>query len=224
MLPIPRDIFTEPTNVDPDTLSNLGPLRRLAGTWQATKGQDVAPKQEGPERRIFIERISFEPVDPQANGPQLLYGMRYHIHITTLEEDITFHEQVGYWLWEPATGLMLQTLAIPRGQTALASGFGKAGDDIITLSAMRGQTTYGISSSEFLEGAFRTDAYRIQITFNADDSWSYDIETTLTVRGEDKPFIHHDTNTLRRVGDAQPNPWATILAKRAAASKTTASE
>lgn len=31
MLPLPADIFTEPEDVSPDSLANLGPLRRLAG-------------------------------------------------------------------------------------------------------------------------------------------------------------------------------------------------
>ena len=34
----------------------------------------------------------------------------------------TYHDQVGYWLWEPATGQVIHTLTIPRGQTALAGG------------------------------------------------------------------------------------------------------
>ena len=54
-------------------------------------------------------------------------GLRYHIHINTAEEAITFHDQVGYWLWEPATGLIMQTIAIPRGQVVLAGGNGGAG-------------------------------------------------------------------------------------------------
>ena len=116
MLPIPADIFTEPDNVSPDGLANLGPLRHLAGVWQADKGVDVNPKAEGPERRIFREHIRMDPIDPQANGPQLFYGLRYHIHINTPEEDITFHDQVGYWLWEPATGLILQSVTIPRAR------------------------------------------------------------------------------------------------------------
>jgi len=215
MNPFPRDIFTEQSDVDPDTLANLGPLRRLAGAWQAKKGTDVAPKADGPEQRTFIEHIRFEPIDPQSNGPQLLYGLRYHIHITTVEEDITFHDQVGYWLWESATGLVQQTLAIPRGQVLLASGQAKPDDKTITLSATRGETDYGICSTDFLEQAFRTDAYRIQIVFNDDDSWSYDIQTTLTVRGQTAPFTHHDRNTLHRIGEAKPNPWAQILARRA---------
>lgn len=211
MNPFPRDIFTEPADVDPDTLANLGPLTRLAGVWQAEKGVDINPKATGPETRTFIETVTFDAIDPQANGPQLLYGLRYHIHITTREEAITFHDQVGYWLWEPKTGLVMQTLAIPRGQVALASGQAKPGDDVITVSATRGETGYGICSTAFLEYGFRTDSYAIAITFHGDNAWSYDIRTMLTVQGRDEPFEHHDTNTLTRVAAAKPNPWKAIL-------------
>ena len=218
----PADIFTEPTEVDPDTLANLGPLRRLAGGWEARKGVDLNPKAEGPERREFIERINFQPIDPQANGPQLFYGLRYHIHITTAEEDITFHDQVGYWLWEPATGLVMQTLAIPRGQVAIAAGHAEPDADTITVEAQRGETQYGICSTAFLEYAFRTDQYRIEITFNPDGSWSYVTDTTLAVHGRPEPFAHRDQNRLTRVSDPVPNPWAQILAARKASASTSA--
>jgi hypothetical protein len=213
----PDDVFTEPTDVDPDTLANLGPLRRLAGTWEARKGVDLNPKAEGPERRVYIERIVLDPIDPQANGPQLFYGLRYHIHITTEEEDITFHDQVGYWLWEPTTGLVLQTVAIPRGQVAIASGQAAPDADRIVLKAERGQTEYGICSTAFLEYAFRTDSYQIEVVFNPDGSWSYTTDTVLTVHGRTEPFAHRDQNTLLKIRDAEPNPLARILAARAAA-------
>ena len=209
------DVFTEPSAVDPDTLANLGPLRRLAGGWEARKGIDLNPKADGPERREFIERIDFDPIDPQANGPQLFYGLRYHIHINTVEEDITFHDQVGYWLWEPATGLVLQTLAIPRGQVALASGQSTPDAERIVVTAERGQTEYGICSTAFLEYAFRTDSYSIEITFNPDGSWSYVTHTTLIVHGRPDPFDHRDENTLFKVREPKPNPLAQILAARA---------
>jgi hypothetical protein len=214
MLPIPADIFTEPTNVSPDTLANLGPLRGLAGLWQASKGIDINPKAEGPERRVFIEHVRMDPIDAQTNGPQLFYGLRYHIHINTPEEDITFHDQVGYWLWEPATGLIMQTVAIPRGQVLLAAGHAKPGDRTISVTAKRGDTKYGICSTEFIDEAFRTDSYRIDITFNEDDSWTYLVQTDLFVHG--KPFNHHDTNTLKRAADPTANPLAAILSQRAA--------
>ena len=97
MNPFPDDIFTEPSEVDPDALANLGPLRPFVGIWQGRKGIDLNPKAEGPERREYIERITMQPIDPQANGPQLLYGLRYHIHIVASDEDTTFHDQTGYW-------------------------------------------------------------------------------------------------------------------------------
>jgi len=214
MTTYPEDVFTEPQDVDPDTLSNLGPLRRLAGAWEGEDGVDVNPKADGPEQRPFIERIEMQPIDPQANGPQLFYGLRYHIHINTREEDITFHDQVGYWLWEPATGLVLQTLTIPRGQVAIASGHARPDDKSLTLTAERGQTEYGICSTAFLEHAFRTDAYKIVVTFNDDSSWSYVIDTILQVRGRAEPFVHRDRNTLRKVAEPQPNPLFAIARKR----------
>lgn len=208
---IPDDIFTEPEDVSPDTLANLGPLRRLAGVWQSDKGVDVSPKADGPERRVYREHIRMEPCDPQANGPQLLYGLRYHIHINTPEEAITFHDQVGYWLWEPATGLIMQTIAIPRGQVVLAGGKASADGKHISVEARRGDTRFGICSTTFLEEAFRTDYYRIDITFNDDDSWTYLTRTDLAVRGKEPAFNHHDTNTMRRVEPASSNPLVGLL-------------
>ena len=212
MFDFPDDIFTEPEDVDPDTLANLGPLRRLAGVWEGSKGVDVNPKAEGPERREFLERIEMQPIDPQANGPQLLYGLRYHVHIVASDEDTTFHDQIGYWLFEPKTGLIMQTLAIPRGQTALASGRVLENGSGLTVRAERGEPGYGICSTSFLEWAFRTDSYQLDVKFEADGGWSYVSTTLLQVRGRDEPFKHVDRNTLVKVGEARPNPSARIAA------------
>ncbi|WP_282008965.1 FABP family protein [Brevundimonas aveniformis] len=208
---LPDDIFTEPES-SPDTLAHLGPLARLAGVWEGAKGVDVNPKADGPERRTFNERYTLQPIDPQTNGPQLFYGLRYHTHITTDEELITFHDQVGYWLYEPATGLILQTLAIPRGQIALASGHARPGDDRLIVSAERGRTDYGICSTTFLEQAFRTESYKLTVTFNADGSWSYVAETALAVHGQPGIFNHRDQNTLTRIAGPDPTPWQSRLA------------
>jgi len=116
MTDYPEDVYTEPSDFDVHTLKNLGPLTGLAGIWQGTRSLDVNPKAEGPEEQVFVERIELQPIDPQTNGPQLFYGLRYHTHIVKPGEVETYHDQVGYWLWEPATGNLIQTLAIPRGQ------------------------------------------------------------------------------------------------------------
>ena len=204
------DIFTEQDPIDPDALANLGPLRRLAGIWEGRSGRDINPKADGPQHREFSERIELQPIDPQPNGPQLLYGLRYHTHINAPEEDNTFHDQIGYWLWEPDTGLVMQTLAIPRGQIALASGFAKANANHIVVEARRGRTDYGICSTTFLEQAFRTDSYRIEIEFHDDESWSYTEDTIMMVRGQSEPFVHRDSNRLTKIGEPDLNPWLKI--------------
>jgi hypothetical protein len=211
MASIPDDIFTEPDS-DPNTLANLGPLTRLAGIWasQGPRGADVNPKADGPEHRIYSERIEAHPIDAQTNGPQLFYGLRYHVHINTPDEDATFHDQTGYWLYEPATGLVLQTVAIPRGQVALASGFAAPDAKSMKLSARRGATDYGICSTTFLEQAFRTESYDIAVTFHEDGSWSYVSETVLAVRGQEGLFNHRDENRVYKIGEPVPNPLALI--------------
>jgi hypothetical protein len=206
------DIFTEPADIDPDTLANLGPLRRLAGVWEGAKGLDVNPKAAGPERASFIERIELQPIDPQANGPQLLYGLRYHTHVLKPGEAATYHDQMGYWLWEPATGLIMQTLAIPRGQVALARGHARADARAFTVEAARGQTDYGICSTTFLEEAFRTVSYRMDVMLHEDGSWSYFEDTVLLVQGQAEPFHHEDSNILTKVAEPRPNPLAVALA------------
>jgi hypothetical protein len=210
----PEDIFTE-QEASPDTLANLGPLRRLAGIWEnRATGLDVNPKAEGPERRDYRERAELQPIDAQSNGPQLFYGLRYHTRILATDDDATFHDQTGYWLWEPATGLVMQTLSIPRGQVAIASGHASAEASELVLSAQRGSTAYGICSTDFLEYAFRTDSYRIEVRFNPDGSWSYVLDTTLLVRGRAEPFRHQDRNTLYKVAEPTPNPLLLLRAKR----------
>src|SRR5205809_790176 len=78
----PGDIFTEPSNIDVNTLKNLGPLSEMAGIWEGSRSLDIPPKPlSAPVRQAFIEHTELQPIDPQANGPQLFYGLRYHTHI-----------------------------------------------------------------------------------------------------------------------------------------------
>ncbi len=204
----PEDIYTEPRDVDAHTLNHLGPLRPMAGVWQGERGLDVKPKADGPKKQAFIERISLQPIDPATNGPQLLYGLRYHTHITKPGLGKTYHDQVGYWLWEPATGTVIHTLTIPRGQTAMAMGRAAPGDKVFELHATQGLSTWGICSAPFLEHAFRTTAFHIKVTVNDDGTWGYEEDTVLQIRGRDEPFHHTDRNLLRKSAEPTPNPLA----------------
>lgn len=207
----PKDIYTEP-EPDVDTLGNLGPLTGMAGIWTGARGVDINPKPDGPETQVFIEHMELQPIDAQTNGPQLFYGLRYHTRIVKPDDPETFHDQVGYWLWEPATGTVIQTLSIPRGQAAMAVGRTTADARTFKLQAVRGSVTNGIVSDPFLEYAFRTESYTITVTKNADGTWSYEQDTVLIIPGAAEPFHHTDRNTLRKIGEPTPNPTAQAAA------------
>jgi hypothetical protein len=200
------DIYTEPDG-DPDTLANLGPLTPMAGIWEGD-GIDEHPAAWGSERDAFSERYELQPIDRQTNGPQLLYGLRYHTHVVKRTEVETFHDQVGYWLWEPAAGTVTMTLGIPRGQVLLASGPAAPDATQFELRAEVGSDVYGILSNPFLNEKFRTLSYRISVTVNDDGTWSYEEEGVLQIPGRDEVFRHVDRNTLTRVAAPTPNPLA----------------
>jgi len=209
----PKDIYTEP-EPGVDTLANLGPLTGMAGIWVGERGLDVSPKPAGPEKKAYIERYELQPIDAQANGPQLFYGLRYHTRIVKPDVVETFHDQVGYWLWEPATGAVILTLSIPRGQAAMAVGRAAADATSFRLEAVRGSETNGIVSNPFLEYAFKTMSYTVTVTIHADGTWSYEQTTVLVIPGQAEPFQHTDRNTLRKIGGPTPNPTALAAANK----------
>jgi hypothetical protein len=218
------DIYTE-ADGDEETLGNLGPLGPLAGIWTSSEGADVhpvgpgsditGPVIEGDEHNSFVERYELHPIDPQTNGPQLFYGLRYHTHIVKPGEVETFHDQVGYWLWEPAARTVLHTLAIPRGQVLLAGGTVEPDAREFEVSATVGDEVYGILSNPFLAGAFRTVSFRIRVTAHDDDTWSYEEHTEMRIPDREGLVDHVDRNTLRRIGEPLPNPLAAEAGRRA---------
>jgi hypothetical protein len=201
----PKHLFAEP-EPDPNTLANLGPLARMAGLWEGEKGHDIKPTEDGGASQSYVETIELVPIDPQMNGPQLLYGLRYHTQITKPGEVEMYHDQVGYWLWEPATRHIFHSLTIPRGQVALAKGKAKSGADTFSVKAKEED----IVSAPFLAENFRTTGFKMTVMIHDEDHWSYDQTTKLKIKGVKKGFDHRDRNSLRRIGAARPNPLAQV--------------
>jgi hypothetical protein len=112
------------------------------------------------------------------------------------------------------SGLIMQTIAIPRGQVVLAGGTAKPDDERISVEARRGDTRFGICSTAFLEAAFRTDYYRIDITFNPTTPWTYVSRTDLCDPRQDRGVRppghnHYVAGGSRR---RRPNPavWSVL--------------
>lgn len=210
--PYGADIYTE-ADSDLDTLANLGPLRPLAGVWEGKKGADDHPVAGGGELEAYVEHYELQPIDRQTNGPQLFYGLRYHTHIVKPGEVEMFHDQVGYFLWEPAARTVVFSVAIPRGQVLLAGGTAEADSTEFEVTAAVGSEIYGILSNPFLGAAFRTVSFAMKVTVNSDGTWSYDEEAVLHVSGREEPYHHTDRNTLRKIAEPSPNPLALAAAK-----------
>ncbi len=181
-------------------VKNLGPLRLLAGTWEGDKGTDVAPsKSRETETTGFRERIVFSPMGPVNNHEQVLYGLRYSTTVWPSGGSEPFHEELGYWLWDGAEKQVLRCFIVPRGVTVLAGGTVEPSATTFELSADVGSETYGICSNTFLDREFKTVRYELKVTVHDAESFSYEEDTQLQIKGKAEIFHHRDGNTLRRV-------------------------
>ena len=187
-----------------EILKNLGPLGSLGGIWEGNTGDDAAPAAD--RKKVinqFRERMVFEPRGPVSNHEQKLYGYRYSTQAFRPAENDPFHDEVGYWLWDPVLKQLIKSITIPRGMVILAGGPAEADAKSFKLKAELGSRTYGICSNPFLDLEFQTVKYEIEMKFNADGSFTYDQCTFLKIKGQEKIFEHRDINSLRKVSPAK---------------------
>jgi len=178
-----------------------GPLGPLAGEWEGEGGLDTAFSHTKNEvlGTPFLEKCTMKPFGPVDNGSQHLYGLDYRSAMWRGDEENPFHTEVGYWLWDAATGEVLRCFAVPRGITTLAGGTAGADATKFTMEAALGAPQYTIGENKYLAAKASTVHYTVTIT-TGEDTWSYDEATTLRMKEFDEPFLHTDHNTLHRVG------------------------
>ena len=184
-------------------MSEWGPLEQLIGEWEGEGGLDSAFSHSKGEvlATPYLEKVTMKPFGPVDNGSQSLYGLDYKTAMWRNNEDIPFHTEVGYWLWDAAAGEVLRGFVVPRGITVLAGALGVAADATsYTLTAKLGDPHYGISENAYLREKASSLAYKVTITANPDDTWSYAEETTLQMAEFADPFPHTDSNTMHRTG------------------------
>ncbi len=178
-----------------------GPLGALAGEWQGEKGGlDTAfSHSEGKVLGTpYTEKVSLKPFGPVDNGDQHLYGLDYKTAMWRGSEDNPFHTEVGYWLWDGATGELVRGFVVPRGITVLAGGTAAADATTFSLRAAKGEPLYTIGENQYLAKNASSLSYEVTITLG-EDTWSYDEITMLQMKEFAEPFAHTDRNTLHRV-------------------------
>jgi hypothetical protein len=182
--------------------SEWGPLAALAGEWEGEGGLDTAfsHARGAVWQTPYRERVAMKPFGPVLNGDQALYGLDYRTSMWRLDEDDSFHTEVGYWLWDAATGEVLRGFVVPRGITVLAGGTAARDARSFSMRASLGDPQYSISENVYLSKRASSTSYEVAITLNADETWSYAETTMLQMAEMPEPFAHTDGNTLRRVG------------------------
>lgn len=184
--------------------TNLGPLGPLQGVWEGGEGTDLAPSAVAEtDRQLatskYRERMVFEPTGQVDNHEQTLFGLRYSTTAWRIDSPDPFHEEVGYWLWDAASKLIVRTFMPPRGMAVLAGGHAEPDARTFALEANAGAEDFGICSSPFLLEQFKTVKYTLTVEMLDDDTLYYDEHTWMKMKGREDLFDHRDENTLKRV-------------------------
>ena len=118
------DIYTEAPSSD-DTLANLGPLAPFAGVWEGAGGVDTHPQVDGPQTQPYVERWTFElPIDAADQRPAVvLRAALPHAHHKPRGRSRPSTTKSATCSGSRRPAAILMTLAIPRGQVAMAGGF-----------------------------------------------------------------------------------------------------
>lgn len=185
---------------DLDYAEDLGPLGGLIGEWEGSRGDDIAPGGDrGIKNNKYRETVSFTPIGRVDNHEQILFGLRYHKKAWRIGEPDPFHEDGGYMLWDAHERQVMRCFVVPRGIAVIAGGTVEPGATEFALRADVGSTTYGICSNRFLDREFRTVRFDIKLTLHNGDSFTYEEDTQLQMKGRAEIFHHTDSNTLHRV-------------------------
>ena len=179
---------------------DYGPLFHLIGTWEGADGMDVSPEPDDDEHNPYYETIRFEAAGDVTNAEsQVLVIVRYHQVVKRKSNNKVFHDQIGYWLWDAKTGVVMQSVSIPRGVTLLAGGQAEANDGnkvTFKVVATEGESDWGITQSPFMKDNARTVAFSHTLSVDG-DRLQYSETTLLDIYGKSR-YEHTDQNSLTR--------------------------
>ncbi|MCH7496606.1 MAG: FABP family protein [Candidatus Marinimicrobia bacterium] len=178
---------------------DYGPLNELIGVWRGAKGLDVAPEPAGAEDNPYFETITYLAIGDVTNAEsQVLWAVHYRQIVQRKSNNEIFHDETGYWMWDPKEETIMHALAIPRGVSVLAGGTYTGARDaegrvMIEVAAKLDDSNWKIIQSPFMLEYARTTEFRQHITVG-NGKLSYSETTIVEIYG--KVFEHTDQNDL----------------------------
>lgn len=179
---------------------DYGPMAQLLGKWVGDRGLDNAPDNNAdPDISSFIDEMTFTVAGRAENAEeQELVSVKYHHVVRKQENGLIFHDQIGHWIYEHSTGLIMHSLTIPRAVCLLAGGNVIQNDNeyVFDVKSTAGSETFGIVQSPFMIEKAKTKAFHMRMVIEG-NILSYEETTSLFIYGKD--FEHVDKSSLMRV-------------------------
>lgn len=189
--------------MNPNFMSKLGPLTPLVGEWEGNVGVDLSYHNVDDEtvETSYFEKAWFKPIPVSENGLQTLQGLNYEMTAWRHGEEAMdpFHDEVGYLLWEKATGQMMRCFAVPRGLAILAGGDAQPDTTELLFTADPGAPSYGLVQNKYLHERACTEAFTSTFTLHDDGTFSYVSDLQLRLAATGQVMHHTDRNTLHKV-------------------------
>ena len=89
----------------------------------------------------------------------------------------------------------MRCTTVPPGISFIAGGTVEPDGKEFDLAANVGSENYRICTNKFLNEEFKNVRFEMKITIHSNDSFSYDQDTQLQIKGNPKLFHHTDKNT-----------------------------
>ena len=179
---------------------DYGPLAQLIGKWIGDRGLDNAPDANAePDLSAYSDELTFSPAGPAENAEeQNTVAVRYRHVVRKLENGQIFHDQIGHWIYDSESNVIIHSLSIPRAVCVLAGGEYQEQDGVslFNVEAQAGSDSYGIIQSPFMLEKATTKAFKMSLSVEG-NQMQYEQITSLHIYGKD--FEHIDKSRLTRL-------------------------
>lgn len=183
--------------------NDYGPLEFFIGKWKSESwtGENRAPDPDRKEENTkFRQEMTFTPIGEVENHEQKLFVLEYKtLAWEEGDDEDPFHQEVGYWIWDSENKQVMKSFIVPRGISVIAGGTAEIDARSFQMTAKVGSETYGICSNKFLDDEFKSVQYDVTLQKVDENTFSYDEDTQIIIKGQKDIFHHTEKNVLKRV-------------------------